>query len=341
VRPEITVPGYGGIRVELPALQPDYEEVQAAITAELARHGTLADVDRPVQGGDHVTLDLTAERDGEPVAGLDTEDWLYEVGKGWVAPGFDGELLGARTGDTLSFRATPTGTGEEADFTVTVNKVQELVLPELTDEWVSDNLGEFDDVAAWRNSIAERLADNRLSAARSGFIDKTTEALAELVDFEPPASMVSADLQTRVQTMAQQFQARGIPLEQWLTATGQSTESFVETMRAQSERAVKVDLALRAVATAEGIEVTDDDLEKEYAHIGLHAGQKANAVRRAYEQNDAVNDLSANLRKQKALDWLLEHVEVVDPAGNPIDRELVMGKTGHDHDHDHDHDDED
>ncbi len=95
VRPEIAVDGYGGLRVELPALEPSQEDVEEAIDTEVRRHGSLADVDRPVQSGDQVTLTLSAERDGEPVVGLNTEDWLYEVGQGWVAPGFDGELLGA------------------------------------------------------------------------------------------------------------------------------------------------------------------------------------------------------------------------------------------------------
>ena len=111
----------------------------------------------------------------------------------------------------------------------------------------------------------------------------------------------------------------------------------------QSQKAVKVDLALRAVGAAEGLEVTDDDLDAEYARIGLQVRQKPAEVRKAYEKNDAVTDLIAQMRKNKALDWLLEHVEIVDPEGNPIDRDLVMGKTDddhehHDHDHDHDHD---
>jgi trigger factor len=340
VRPEVDVAGYGAIRVELPTLEPDYDEVQQAIDAELARHGTLTTVERAVQSGDHVTLDIVATRDGEPVPGLNTEGWLYEVGKGWVATGFDNELLGARAGDELHFTLAPSGTDQDADFEVTVGAVQTLVLPELSDEWVNEHVAEHDDVAAWRNAVRDRLAEARLESARNSFVDTTTAALAELVEIEAPPSMVQGELERRVRAMVQQFEARGIPLEQWLAATGQSTESFLEAMRAQSEQAVKVDLALRAIATAEAIEVTDDDLDKEYAHMAMHAGQKASAVRRAYEQNDAVSDLMAALRKQKALDWLLEHVEVVDTAGNPIDRELVTRQTDHDdHDHDHDHDD--
>jgi trigger factor len=340
VRPEITVPGYGGLRVELPAPVATEQEIDDAVQAEARRHGSLVDVDRSIQSGDQVTLDLQGTRDGEPVVGLTADEWLYEVGQGWVAPGFDNELIGASAGDTLEFTLTPNGTAEEADFRVVVGKVQELQLPEVTDEWVSENLGEFDTVEGWRAGIAERLGTSKLNQARNQFIDRTTSALAELVDEEPPDAMVQGDLQNRVQNTVQQFQAQGISIDQWLAATGQDANGFVEMLKVQSVKAAKVDLALRAVATAEGIEVDDDDLNAEYARISLQVRQKASEVRKAYERNDAVSDLITQIKKTKALDWLLEHAEVVDPEGNPIDRELLMGDR-HDHDHDHDHHDHD
>lgn len=107
-------------------------------------------------------------------------------------------------------------------------------------------------------------------------------------------------------------------------------------LKVQSVKAVKVDLALRAVATAESLQVDDDDLEAEYQRIAMQVRQKPAQVRRAYEANDAVTDLVAQIRKTKALDWLVEHAEVVDTEGNAIDRDLLTGKNL-DHDHDHDH----
>jgi trigger factor len=356
LRPEVTVPGYGGLRVELPSPTATDDEIDEALQAELRRHGSLVDVDRAVQSGDHVTLTLNGTRDGEPVPGLTTEDWLYEVGKGWVAPGFDGELLGATKGAELSFTATPNGTEEPADFQVTVSNVQEMVLPEMTDDWVDENIGEFDTVAALRESLATRIGEAKLSQARGSFIDRVTSSLAELVDIEPPEALVQADLQARVQNTVQQFQAQGVSLDQWLGATGQDPAAFIEGLKTQSAKAVKVDLALRAVAAAEDVTVDDDALDAEYDRIAVQVRQKKAQVKRAYEQNDAVTDLVAQLRKSQALDWLLHHVEVVDPDGAPIDRDLILGDHDHDHaghdheahdheahdhqheEHDHDHD---
>ena len=354
VRPVITVPGYGGLRVELPNPVATDAEVDEAIEAERRRQGTLVDAARPAVIGDHLTLTLAATRDGEPVPGLNTEDWLYELGKGWVAEGFDDQLLGAAAGAELSFSANPSGMTEPAEFNVTVTNVQELELPDVTDEWVGDNLAEVDTLEAWRSAIAHRIGDSKLVQARNVFIERTTSALAELVEAPVPESMVQGDLQARVQNTVQQFQAQGVSIEQWLEMTGQDVNTFVEALRVQSEKAVRVDLALRAVATAEGLEVSDDDRDLEYIRIGTQVRQKASEVKKAYEKNDAVTDLTAQIRKTKALDWLLEHVEVVDPTGAPIDRTLLTGKPDdhehdhhdhdhhdhdhHDHDHDHDHD---
>ncbi len=340
VRPEITVPGYGGLRVELSSPVATPADIDEAIEAELRRQGTLVDVDRPIQSGDQVTLTLAASREGEPVAGLNTEDWLYQVGSGWVAPGFDGELLGASATDELTFTATPNGTDEPADFVVNISKVQETELPELTDEWVSENLGEFETIEEWRAALRERIGTAKLNQTRNQFIERTTSALAGLVDIEPPESMVQADLQGRVQNTVQQFQAQGISVDQWLQVTGQDAATFIEGLKVQSQKAVKVDLALRAVGLAEALEVTDDDINAEYARIAVQVRQKASEVRKAYEKNDAVTDLVAQMRKSKALDFLLDHVEIVDPEGNPIDRALVIGKTD-DHDHEHEHGDHD
>lgn len=344
VRPEVTVPGYDGLRVELPAPAPGDEEVDEAVQAQLRRHGQLTDVERPAADGDYVTLDLGATRDGEDVAGLNTEDWSYEIGQGWVADDFDERLIGASAGDELRFTTTPKGTEEPADFVVTVGAVQELVVPELTDEFVGENFGEFETVDAWRQSVVDRLAESKLNQARQELVGRVTEALTGLSEIEPPEALVQSDLQRRVEGTVRQLQSQGIDVEQWLSITGQDAGSFVESMKGASEQAVRVDLALRAVAAAEGLDADEGDLAAEYERMGMQFGQKPNQVRKAYEQNDLVPELVSQIRKSKALDWLLHHVEMVDPAGTPLDRDEILGHShdadgGHSHD-DHDHDDD-
>ena len=334
------MPGYSGLRIELDSPVPTADEIAEAQQTELRQGGSLVDVDRAAAAGDYLTLDLAATRDGEEVLGLNTEDWSYELGQGWVAEDFDEQPHRRQGRRHAHLHVHPKGTEEPADFTVTVKAVQELSLPELTDEWVSENTGEFETVDEWNESISERLTEQKLNQVRQTVVSKVTDALAALVDIEIPESMVNAEMQQRVQNLARQFQAQGIDLGAWLSATGQSPQEFLEGSRPQAEQAVKVDLALRAVAAAESIEVGDDELDIEYSRMAMQYGQKAKEIRRVYEQNDAVPELVAQIRKSKAMDWLLHHVEMVDHEGTVIDRDLVLGHT-HDDDHDHDHDDHD
>jgi len=325
IRPVVTVPGYNGLRIELPALVVGDTEVSDAMNSERARHGTLTDVSRAIALGDHVTLDLSGIREGSPVPGLNVEDWLYEVGKKWVSPKFDDMLIGAEVGTKVEYSEAPNGTTDVAEMTVVVKKVQEMVLQELTDEWVSEHVAEFDTQEAWQNSLRERLESMKLNQTRGVFVERTTAALAELVTIDAPESMVGSDLQARVRNTVEQFQAQGIQIDQWLSATGQSTEAFIDSMRGESVKAVKVDLALRAVAEAQSISADDDEVDNELNRIATQAGRKVAQVRKVYEQNDALGELVAQIRKSKAVDWLLRNSTLVDPDGNPISADTLFG----------------
>jgi len=195
VRPVIAVAGYAGLRVELPSISASEAEIDEVVDNERKRHGTLVDATRAIATGDQVTMDLSASRNGEPVPGLNVEAWLYEVGRGWVAKGFDDILVGLNAGDEKQFQAVPNGNEDEADFSLKITKVQELQLPEATDAWVADTFGEFDTVAKWRVTIAERMNESRINQARNSVVDRVTDELAKLVDVDLPEPMVEGDLQ--------------------------------------------------------------------------------------------------------------------------------------------------
>ena len=356
IRPVVEVPGYAGLRVEIDVVTVTDSDIDEVVTAERRRLGTLADVDRPAREGDFVTLDLVGSRDGEPVVGLAVDDWSYEIGKKWVCPTFDEQLTGAVAGAELTFTDTPNGTEEAADFAVKVSAVQELTLPEADDAWVAANVDGFDTLAAWRDAVRERMDAARWDQARGNLVEKVTDQLAELVSIDPPESLVSADLQQRVQNVVRQFSAQGMNLEQWLQATGQEPADFVESFRPQSVKAAKVDLALRAVVAAQGLAASEADVERELAGIAQRTNENAirqqlmsgskkkpklvtiDQVRAAYVANDALVELAAEIGKSKALDWLIHHVQYVDPSGNVLDSDTVVGHSESDHEHEHEHD---
>ncbi|MEL0041474.1 MAG: trigger factor, partial [Ilumatobacter sp.] len=310
------------------------EDLDEAVRGQMKGHGTLVDTGAPVADGDFVTIDLSAMRDGEELPGLNIEEWSYEVGQGWVTDDFDEQLRGSEPGADITFSSVPKGTEEPADFSVKLAEVKRLELPELNDEWVADNIGEFETVDEWRESIREQQQETRLNAIRQGLVAKATDALVELVEIEPPESMVTSEAQGRLRNMVQQFQAQGIDFSAWMSATGQTPDDLMDNMKEQAETSVKADLALRAIAVAEDLEVSGDELDAEYHRMALQYQQSPDEIRKTYERNDAVDELVATIRKSKALDWLLHHVEMVDVDGTVLDRDLILG-----HDHDHDHDD--
>ena len=145
----------------------------------------------------------------------------------------------------------------------------------------------------------------------------------------------SAEMNDQVQNISYSLQMQGISLDQWLMFNGKSEEEFADDLREGSSKSARVDLALRAVAVAEGLTATDEDIDAEIAELSVQVGDKPAAVRARLEENDNLLSLRADLTKRAALEWLLERVAIVDEdSGDPIDRaqleEPVEESTGSD-----------
>jgi trigger factor len=157
-----------------------------------------------------------------------------------------------------------------------------------------------------------------------------TKSLIELVDEDVPEPMVKSELQNKAQTLVAQLQAQGITLEYYLMMTGQDQATFTEMLRVSAIESVRLDLGLRSIADAEGFEITDEDFELEYRRVAMQYQQKPAQIRKTYEKNDLVYELRAELRKRKAMDLILETVDIVDPDGQPVDRSLIFPETDED-----------
>ena len=321
VRPAILVPGYGGLSVTLPRPGVDDDALDAQIQRMRELDGILEPVDRPVQHGDTVTIDIAGTLDDEPQPGLTADSYSYTVGSGAIAPEVDEHLVGAEVGANLTFTATHPDPDEERElqFEVALSEVKETLLPELTDEWAAQ-ASEFATLAELRASLAERMTRVRKVQAQMTLREKVGEALAGLVGDELPEPLISQEMQERIQALAMRLQAQGIPLEQYLAVTGTEPEAFSQELRDTATAAVKVDLALRAVAEAESMECTDDDLLAELEAVAERAGQSVDAVRDRFERVGQISAVRSDVKKRKALEWLLKRTEVLDPEGAPIDR---------------------
>jgi trigger factor len=321
VRPVVQVPGYGGLRVEIPRPELADDEVDAQIDRMREVQATFADVDRPAVEGDAVTIDITGTLDGEAQDGLTADDYSYTVGSGAITPEVDEQLTGAKAGDILEFGATHPDPDEERElrFRVLVKQVRERVLPDADDEWASEN-SEFDTIDGLRASIRERGTLVRKAQAQSALREATGAALARLVEDEMPEALVAHEMNHRAQDLAMRLQAQGLSPEQWMAMTGKTSEQLTAELREAAERSAKVDLALRAVADAEQLECADDDLDAELSEVAERVDEPVAKVRAEFERGGNLAAVRSDVRKRKALDWLLERVEIVDEDGHAIDR---------------------
>jgi trigger factor len=316
VMPQVRVAGYEGLRVALPNLTVTDADVDAQVDRLREQFGELRTVHRQARAGDHVSMDRKVYRHDETL--LTAEDELYEVGKGTIAPELDDQLRGAKAGDILKFNATLPDAGE-ATFQLLVKEVREKVLPDVTDEWASE-ASEFDTVAELRENLrAQSDAVKRLQAALA-VRDKVVEALVELVDDEMPGALIGAEMERRGQLLAHRLGHQGLDLDQYLEATGMSRDEFLQGLQADSIGAIKADLALRFVADAEGIEVTDDDVDAEMVNLAQRQRITAHALRRQLESEDRIPEVRSGIRKSKALEWLIDHTEYVDEDGRVVDK---------------------
>lgn len=321
VRPEINVAGYEGLRVEIPDPSVTDEEVQAQIDQLRSQFGELEAVSRPAIDDDHVTIDVTGSHEGEEVEGLTVDDWVYQLGSGAVVEEIDENLRGAKIGDILEFDAghPDPETEGELHFRVLVKEIQENKLPDLDDEFVADAT-EFETVDEYRSDLESRIGNMKKAQSAMALQEATANALGELVDAEIPEALVDGEVSTRLQDLLMRLQSQGADLEQYLAATGRTQESLIEDMRDSAGEAVKVDLALRAVAAAEGIEPSSEEIDEELERMASQFDSDATELREQLESMDRLFALRSDLNKRKALEWLVERVEIVDPDGEPIDR---------------------
>jgi trigger factor len=323
VRPQLKLAGYGGLRVTVPSPEVTETEIEGQIDRLRNNFGELSPVGRPAKDRDHLTIDLKGSRSGEAVAGMTTDDFLYELGSGTVLPELDDQLQGATTGDIFSFDADlPDG---PVHFQVLVKDVKEKLLPEVTDDWAAE-ASEFDTVTELRADITKRIGLVKRVQAQLALRNQTVEALVEMVPEDPPEPLVEQEAERRAQDLQHRLAAQGATILQYLEATGQTEEQVIAELRAAAVQAVKADLALRAVAEAEEIEVDEPDVDAEIARLAERLEQKPAQLRRQLERADQMPAVRSDVSKSKALEWLVEHVEVVDEAGHPIDRALLSSE---------------
>ena len=324
VRPEVAIPGYGGLVVTLPPFAVTDDDVDRQVDRIREQSGELRLVGRAAHDGDYTTIDLHGTRpDGDD---LDVQDYLHEVGSGSDIPGLDDQLRGAKAGDILQFTApiaNPVGEPADVTFRILVKEVKEKILPEATDAWAAE-ASEFETLAELRDDLRERIGQVKLVQTQRALRERTVEALVALVEEEPPETLVDDEVRERLHDLGHRLEERHVSFEQFLAASGRGEAELLAEIRSEAAHSVRVDLALRALADAEAIEVTDDDLDAALMEMAEQAGSTAADLRVRLERAGRLSAVRSDRRKAKALAWLLDHVELVDEQGAPISRDELQ-----------------
>lgn len=323
VRPSVSITGYEGLRIEIPDPAVDDAEIEEEIDRFRRTFAELVPVGRPAADGDHVTIDITGTVGAETIAGLTASDYDYVVGTGAVVAEIDENLRGAAVGDIVEFEAEHPEPDEDRPlrFRVLVKEVSETVLPDLDDELVAAHT-EYATAAEFQAQVETRQSVLRIFQCRAAREQAAVSALADLVAYDPPRVMVDREITTRLADLEARLRRRGGDI----TSVGQPVEELVEQFREPAVQAVKVDLALRAVAAVEGLEADDEAISAELERIaddGEADSADAGELRDRLTTNGGLAVLRADLTKQAALAWVQDRAVLVDPDGEIVDPETI------------------
>jgi trigger factor len=322
VRPEISIRGQRELRVTIPSPVVTDGEVDAQIDRYLETDAVLHPVDRPIVTGDLVTMDVHVQQIATEAEPLDMTDFMYTVGTASIAEGIDELILGLKAGEDLKMNA-PAGEGVVATYELKLKQVQERVLPELSDEWVAEN-SEWTSAEEMREAILVQMRRRKIVEAQMSQRDAAMVALSELVAEEAaPEVLINAETNERLHDLGERLGAQKLTLEMFLQVTNQTPEDLLATLRQDAVRAVRVDLALRALVVAEHLEATPKEIDQELERTAESMGVSADLLRDNLRDSGRVVNFSAEVSKMKASKWLSENVVYVDPEGVEIDNAML------------------
>jgi trigger factor len=322
VRPRITFSDqdYKGIRIERPVPSVTEAEVDEQLDRLRERFAELETVGHPARKGDYVLGDIRSYVHEEEIPELTGQDVLYEVGTEAMVPELDKELEGARRGDILKLNATlperfGDRAGQEVAFQVLVKEIKSKRLPAL-DEGFAKTSSEFDTLEELRADVRKKMRRLKEAQTDARIRDEALRLVSEKVTADLPDRLIDQETESRVQSARQRAELQGTTLEAVLQASDIEELQFRSDARAHAVRAVKADLALEAVARAEGIRVKDEELEQAVQALARELGRSPKEVRRSLDRTGQITSLAGDIIRDKALGIVVENAEVVGDDGS-------------------------
>ena len=326
--PEVTLGEYKGVKaVKLTQTVTD-DEVDAEIAATQKRNARMLNVDRPAEMGDTVNINFEGFLNGEPFEGGKGENHPLELGSNSFVPGFEEQLVGMKAGEekdidiTFPKEYTPELAGKAVVFHVVINEVSSPEYPELDDEFAQD-VSEFDTFEEYKADVRATLQKRMDDSTESAFKDAVVQKACDAMTVEIPDVMVEEKVDEFLRNYASQFgmYERDMTRAELLKLFGMNEDTVKFSIRPAAESQVKTELLLEAVAKAEGLEPTEEELEAYAKKMADGIGAKVEDVKRYFGDEY----IRAELLKEQAMDLIVASAVPTDAADMPseeVEKEL-------------------
>jgi trigger factor len=327
VRPDIALPILSELKFSVDPIEIADEEVDTELQNLRARFGTLTGVERPVQEGDFVSIDLSATVDGEDVPEAKTEGLSHEVGSGQLIEGLDEAIVGMTSGESKVFTTTLAAgehAGQEAQVTVTVGSVKERELPEADDEF-AQLASEFDTIDELKESLTDQVRRLKSIQQAEKIRDAALEALLEQTDVPLPEAIVQAQIDDTVHNAIHSLDHDEAKFAAQLAEQGSSREEFDADTRSGAEKAVKTQLLMDAIADDLDIQVGQDDITERLVLMSQQYGIEPQQLLQVLQQNNQLPAMFADVRRGLTVAAVVEAATVTDTDGTVIDTTEFFG----------------
>jgi len=317
VKPEVELGEYKGVEVPKTETEVTEEDIMAEINKEREQNSRIITVDdRAVEDGDMTVIDFEGFVDGEAFEGGKGEDYPLTIGSHSFIDTFEEQLIGKNIGEETEVNVTfpeeyhaEELKGKPALFKVTVKEIKKKELPELDDDFVED-VSEFSTVAEYKDSIKNKIEERKAKEAKAAKEDAAIEKIIENAKMEIPEPMIETQVRQMAEDFSRRLSQQGLSVEQYFQYTGLTAEMLLDQMKPQALKRIQSRLVLEAIAKAEAIQVSEEELEKEIQDMATSYQMEADKLKALLTDKDKEN-MKSDIAVSKAADLVAESAKEV------------------------------
>jgi trigger factor len=307
VKPEVKLGEYKGLTAPKAEVTISEQDLERELAPLVERATRLVSVDREAKLGDTVVLDFDGFKDGQRFEGGQGTNYDLELGSHTFVPGFEDALVGVKAGDEKDIDITfpkeyPAELANQpAVFKVKVHEIKEKLAPTLDDEFAKD-VSEFETLDALKKDLEDKLRQRRQDDAQRDFANALMEQVCDNLEVQLPEAMVDYRVDEMVRDFAQRISNQGIPFEDYMKYIGTDLNTLKAQMRPNAIANLKAGLALDAIAAAESLPVTDEDIQEEQKKLAEQYHMELDQVKEIVPQEDLKQDILRSKAEKLVID---------------------------------------